>query len=359
MIVRRWLGLLAVPALGRCLAPTAASADAPEQNVGGTERRPIQQASRLRNKNQTLDVTGSADRPTANYFLRSWSKRQSGTDSCLPELGGLEEFASPNNGLPRQLDPGGKVFLVGDSVIGQICQLGAPGLCCSSQRPCSGAPPFPDSKTSPHERQLDLYPEYEGKGWQHLFEFQLRDKDHRASGHTAYVVAPEVHDDPDTVGHSVKLVTDFLASKGASAEDVLVLGMVGTHFNHGLEVFEKFVVHLVQEVANPFPGRVVLLGYGPQHFAGAGYYTRGGAKACSPNPLPGDVAVPRNSFRSAIFLRGVWAHLTHARSRLVDFNDLLSPLWSCHRTAGDCTHWADPVVSFQAQLILDALEKVQ
>lgn len=348
-----------MPAMGRCLVPTAESAeDALEDYVGGVERRPVQLAS-LNRDNRTLDVMGSADRPTANYFLRSWIKRESSMDSCLPELNGLEEFASPTNALPGQLDPGGKVFLVGDSVIGQICQLGVPGLCCSSQRPCSGAQPFPDSRTSPHERQLDLYPEYEGRGWQHLFEFRLRDGDNQASGHTAYFVAPEVHDDPDTVGHSVSLVTHFLASKGTSAKDVLVLGMIGTHYNHGLEVFEKFVTHLVQEVANPFPGRVVMLGYGPQHFAGAGYYTRGGAKACAPNPPPGDVAVPRNSFRSAIFLRSVWAHLAHSRSRLVDFNQMLSPLWNCHRSAGDCTHWKDPVISLQGQLILNALQKIK
>lgn len=303
---------------------------------------------------QNHDAKG---RPTADYFMRNTISRAEEATTCLPELGGIESFAAPANTMPTQLSPSGKVFLVGDSVIGQICQLGSPGLCCSSQRPCSGPPAFTESVLSPWEIQLDRRIPYADKGWQHLFEFRLRSANNTAKNQ-AFFVAPEVHDDPGTVETSVNLVTNFLAEKGTTNEDLLVLGMVGTHYNHGLSVFNSFVNGLITKVVNPFPGRVVLLGYGPQHFAGAGHYT-GMGQACAPNPLPSDVEIPRNSFRSAIFLRNVWSHLTQPRSRLVDFSDMLAPLWACHRQAGDCTHWKDPVISLQAQLILNALEKIE
>jgi len=298
------------------------------------------------------------DKTTADYFLRNWMNSQRKSEVCLPELNGAEKFSSPENPMHRQLAPGGKVFLVGDSVIGQICQLGSPGLCCSSARPCTDEPPFPRSHASTQEIKLDELPEYKDQGWQHLFQFKLRDGK-SAAANTAYFVAPEVHDEKETVNKSVRLVTSFLAEKGATEDDVLVLGMVGTHYNHGLTVFQEFVTALMQRVVNPFPGRVVLLGYGPQHFAGGGHYSSKGVKECAPNQLPSDVDMPLNSFRSAIFLRSVWAHLAHGKSRLVDFNQILSPLWNCHRSTGDCTHWKDPVVSFQAQLILDALQKIK
>jgi hypothetical protein len=314
--------------------------------------------SDVRRELQRERAMSSGVKTTADYFLRNWLNAQKQSDACLPELGGVERFSSPENPLHSQLAPGGKVFLVGDSVIGQICQLGSPGLCCSSARPCTRAPPFPRSRTSPQEIKLDELSEYKDRGWQHLFQFKLRDGS-SATANTAYFVAPEVHDEKETVNRSVRLVTEFIAEKGTTADDVLVLGMIGTHYNHGLTVFQEFVTALIQRVVNPFPGRVVLLGYGPQHFAGAGHYSSSGAKECAPNQLPSDVDMPRNSFRSAIFLRSVWAHLAHSRSRLVDFNQMLSPLWNCHRSAGDCTHWKDPVISLQGQLILNALQKIK
>jgi len=300
----------------------------------------------------------SSVKPTADYFLRSWHNAQKQSAVCMPELGGVERFSSPENPMNRQLAPGGKVFLVGDSVIGQICQLGAPGLCCSSARPCTTKePPFRRSHESAQEIKLDELPEYKDQGWQHLFQFKLRD-DNSAAPNTAYFVAPEVHDEKETVNTSVRLVTSFLAEKGTTADDVLVLGLIGNHYNHGLTVFQEFVTALIQKVVNPFPGRVVLLGYSPQHFAGGGHFSSGGVKECAPNQLPSDVDMPRNSFRSAIFLRSVWAHLAHQKARLVDFSEMLSPLWNCHRNAGDCTHWKDTVITLQAQLILNALQKI-
>jgi len=378
MALRRRLVLLALPPLTCSLAQPSVE-ELMRAEMDDVEERPMKLLGSRANATKQPDypeaqmapgmsgargekrrdsATSSGVKSTADYFLRNWMSSQKKSDACLPELNGVERFSSPENSMHRQLAPGGKVFLVGDSVIGQICQLGSPGLCCSSARPCANAPPFPRSHASTQEIQLDELPEYKDQGWQHLFQFKLRDGK-SAAANTAYFVAPEVHDEKDTVNKSVRLVTGFLAEKGTTADDVLVLGMVGTHYNHGLTVFQEFVTALLQRVVNPFPGRVVLLGYGPQHFAGAGHYSSKGVKECAPNQLPSDVDMPRNSFRSAIFLRSVWAHLSHSKSRLVDFNQILSPLWNCHRSAGDCTHWKDPVISLQGQLILNALQKIK
>jgi len=287
-----------------------------------------------------------------------YQRELTNSECPLATMKGFENgMSNPANAIPEQMQAGGKLFLVGDSVIGQICQLGNPGLCCSPNRPCDGAPSYA-SADSPWEVALDQMAPYNTQGWQHLLQLKARAANNTAQNEV-YFMAPEVHDEEESVPKSVALAVNFLREHGPSEKDVLVLGMLGNHYNHGLGAFNSYITGLIQQVVNPFPGRVILLGYSPQHFAGAGHYTAATRGAgCAPSPLPGEVDPPRNSFRSSIFLYNAWGQLTHTHARLVDYYEMLIPLWACHRAAGDCTHWHDNVITLQAQLILNALQAI-
>merc|ERR1719414_99214 len=287
---------------------------------------------------------------TANYFLNAMQARTA-QETCLTEAI-VDGFSSPANALSSQMQAGGKLFIVGDSMLMQVCMLGVPGLCCSNSRPCGGPAPYSNA-TSPWQVQLEEMSPYRGQGWKYLVQLNARSRSNTAIN-TAYIIAPEVHDEMETVNRSVQLVAGFMHEKGVSEKDVLVLGMIGNHYLHGLEPFDKFTSGLLRSVVNPFPGRVVILGPSPQHFSAPGH----SGQRCGPNPNPDEIDNPMNSFRSSIFLYNVWELLTNPRARLVDFDPILEPLWACHRDATDCTHWQDPIISIQAQLILNALEKI-
>jgi len=195
-------------------------------------------------------------------------------------------------------------------------------------------------------------------GWQHHIKFKVRTADNRGLG-DAYFLAPEVKEsDGDSITAATGLLQKTLADAQPTAEDVLVLGMIGNHFNKHLSAFEAYVGLLMRDIVNVFPGRVVLLGYSPQHFAGTGTWD-GETKPCTPLPLPGELAAPMNSLRRSIFLHETWKNLNNPRARIVDVYQLLISLWSCHRNHGDCTHWKDSVITLQAQLVLDALQRLR
>jgi hypothetical protein len=290
---------------------------------------------------------------TAADFYQGLSKSQGADASCLAgigEEGGLQ-FGQPRKGLESHMSAGSRLFLIGDSVIGQLCALGSPGLCCSSDRPCAGAGPY-----SGGEWEVTLHEK--DAGWQHHAKFKVRTADNRGWG-DAYFLAPEVKEsDGDSIAAATGLLQKTLADAEPTAEDVLVLGMIGNHFNKHLSAFEAYVGLLMRDVVNVFPGRVVLLGYSPQHFAGTGTWD-GETKPCTPLPLPGELAAPMNSLRKSIFLHETWKNLKNPRARIVDVYQLLISLWSCHRNHGDCTHWKDSVITLQAQLVLDALQRLR
>lgn len=302
-------------------------------------------------------------RTTAAAFLQGIYEAKESEIACLPALTQelkREGFGAPAVWVDSFMGPDSRLFLIGDSVIGQMCELGQPGLCCSPARPCQGAPPFQGNEWV---LTMDKMPEYSDRGWQHLRRFKVRTAGGGAFN-DAYQVAPEVgkytktqKDVDERIVGAVSLIMKFLAQLTPNENDVMVLGMLGNHFNSRLDAFDTYMARLMTDVVNPFPGRVVVMGYSPQHFRGTGSYN-GQKSACFPLAPPGDVSAPVNSFRNSLLMYNVWKNLDHPRSRVVDVYELLLPLWSCHRAMGDCTHWEDHVIALQAQLVVNALQKL-
>lgn len=289
---------------------------------------------------------------TMGDFLKELSQQKADDNTCLSGIGeeGKLQFGRPRKGLESYMSEEGRLFLVGDSVIGQLCALGNPGLCCSNTRPCVGSGPYNGGAWEVVLHEKDA-------GWQHHSKYRARSADNRGMAE-AFLLAPQVHNDVDKIADSVRLLQGFFNQTQPTSKDVLILGMIGNHFNKFLSAFEKYVGLLMKGVVNTFPGRVVLLGYSPQHFAGTGHW-EGEASACTPPPEPGEIATPMNSIRKSIYLYEVWKYMKHPQARIVDLYQMLIPLWSCHRNFGDCTHWKDSVISLQAQLVLDALERIK
>jgi hypothetical protein len=277
----------------------------------------------------------------------------------------------PEIWVERQMKPGSRLITVGDSVIGQMHALGKPGFSCSDARPCQGVAPFKVGGNVSWQVELDKTDErYIGKGWQHLKRYMVRSAQGDMSQVEGWEVSPSVHS-----GHlagakeaeeATALLQRFLQDEmKVTADDVMVIGLLGNHFNDGeLPSFERYAELLMRDVVTVFPGRVVVLGTSPQHFrsqTGAYDASQNASQrttGCAPNPSPSDASGGNNKHRSFIWGYSVWRHMKSERARFVDMYEMLLPLWRCHRNELDCTHWSDAVISIQVQLVLEALKKI-
>ncbi|CAK0794506.1 unnamed protein product, partial [Prorocentrum cordatum] len=244
---------------------------------------------------------------------------------------------------------------------------GEPGFSCSDARPCRGTAPFKVGVNVSWQVELDKTDErYVGKGWQHLKRYWVRSARGEMSQVEGWEVAPAVSGHPagaQEAEEAAALLQRFLRDDlKVTADDVMVIGLLGNHFNDGdLPAFERYAELLMRDVVTEFPGRVVVLGTSPQHFrtqTGA-YNVSQGATGCAPIPLPSDASGGNNKNRNAIWGHSVWRHMKSKRARFVDMYEMLLPLWRCHRNELDCTHWSDAVISIQVELVLEALKKIE
>lgn len=266
----------------------------------------------------------------------------------------------------KQMKPGSRLFAVGDSVVGELLSLGRPGFSCSEVRQCRGTPPFAVGGNLSWQLELDKADSrYIGKGWQHLRRYMLRSANDEISQVEGWQVSPGVERITSGPSKAVALLQQFLRDDvKATANDVMVIGMLGSHFNnHEMTIFERYAELLLKDVVTSFPGRVVVLGTSPQHFHSAtgAYDTSKTHLGCRPIPSPSAAGGGNNKYRNSIWGYKVWQYQWswHRRVRFVDMYEMLHPLWQCHRVhhnRTDCTHWADPVISLQIQLILEALQ---
>lgn len=316
-----------------------------------------------------------ADDPplTAGSYLRRRAEQQAAQVGCLASS--LSEQVikkgfdvDPEIWLEKQMKPGSRLITVGDSVIGQMHALGKPGFSCSDARPCQGAAPFSVGGNASWQVELDKTDErYIGKGWQHLKRYMVRSAQGEMSQVEGWEVSPSVHSGHPAgakeAGEATALLQAFLQDEmKVTADDVMVIGLLGNHFNDGeLPAFEAYAELLMRDVVSVFPGRVVVLGTSPQHFrsqSGAYDASQRTAPGCAPNPTPSEASGGNNKHRSFIWGYSVWRHMKSERARFVDMYEMLLPLWRCHRNEQDCTHWSDAVISIQVQLVLEALKKI-
>lgn len=298
----------------------------------------------------------TAESITPAEYLAAVQEEQRG-EACLSALDEAAQksgFEMPQKWLNSFTGETGKLYIMGDGLVDELCSRGKPGLCCSSSHPCDGKPPYGHGKR--WQKALEETPKHLAKGWQSLTEYKMRSRKNKATG-TAYVMIPAVGE-ADEVPASIFLLKKFLKESHAAPEDVLVLGMLGGQFDSEQRwpVLEKYTWRLMLDVVNNFPGRVVLLSASPRHFDRADPST-----GCRPSPYPG-ADLPDDETKHAIYVYNVWKHIANRRSWFVDVFDMLRPLWHCHREgpakADRCTRWSDAVISLQVHLVLRALEKI-
>jgi len=281
-------------------------------------------------------------------------------------LSGTSTFKTPSKQLGDYTTPAdSKVYLLGDSVLGQLCILGRPGLCCNSRVLC-------DNITLKDGRDPTNLGDYEEKlnatdygsrdaDWQHLSRFIARGQTHHPP---VIQLAPQAsHDDGGAA-----LVEAFLQDH-ATESDILIAGLLGNHFQPGrFDVWETLCYHLIADTVNNFPGRVILLGGSPQHFRGDGNYHKDGVNiACGPFIPAMDSSIGAVQARQSLWDYSIYKYLDHEQTRVLDVSQVLSRFWMCHRyptgiegkQTADCTHWNDGVYSVITGMVLQALESLQ
>jgi len=266
----------------------------------------------------------------------------------------------------------GKVFSVGDSVIGQVAILGRPGLCCNPRVRCDdelidlgGQDPNNDGSfygelNATHYGSLQT-------DWQHLKIYIGRGKTYFPP---VYHLAPAISAETNAADGGAGLVAETIKNMSANKNDILIMGLMGNHFhNHEqLLLFETYCTQLITRLVNPFPGRVILVDTSPQHFKGNGAYAADGIKECGPL-MPGLDKTPGVvEMRQAIWDYVTYKNLNHNNNRVIDLFSILDRLWMCHRypvlqegtsQPVDCTHWNDGVYSVVAGLVLEALQSLE
>jgi hypothetical protein len=306
---------------------------------------------------------------TVEAFMRRRAGEELGEQYCLPELDAqvrkLGFSVDPQRWVDKQMKPGSRLFAIGDSVMTQALALGRPALSCTFAQPCEGAPPFLVGGTSAWQEDLDLTDNrYTNRGWQHLTHYMLRSSEGGVSEVEGWVAAPGDHDNISAVENAVALLQEWLEQDAKpTTDDVMLIGLIGNHFNGNLTAWDKYAELLMKDVVTPFAGRVVMLGTSPQHFKirHRDYDTSLEQTNCAPNLPPSDMAGTSQETvkrRSDIWGYNIWHHMKNTRARFVDTQEFLRPLWRCHRSPKDCTHWQDPVISIQIGMFLEALQKV-
>jgi len=290
---------------------------------------------------------------------------------------GTKSFVAPKKHLGDYLKEDGRAFLVGDSVISQLCFLGKPGLCCNTRYPCDA------KKTKDYLEDEIGNPEGIFHPEMNVSHYGLRQDDWQhfvlalGRGNTylppTFMLAPSTN--PQKAPRNAKdggvgLLEEVLYKvMNATEDDILVMGLAGNHWHNEKEMpaFEEYANGAITKIANKFPGRVVLLGASPQHFYADGLYTSTGIKKCSayfPRPTEYVNAVEA---RITIWNSNIRQHLNHSKTRNVDVAQTLSNLWMCHRYPNlrgassettDCLHWSDGVYALLAGLVLQAIQQL-
>jgi len=246
-----------------------------------------------------------------------------------------------------------RVFLVGDSIMGQLGLLGKPGLCCNSRVLCDDdVQPFGDRHVLDSYRRNINTTEYgvNTSAWQHAWEMIGRGPPGR---HPQVIyLAPLKSNQPSKPIATIMEHPDMTPGK----DDILIMGLLGNHFgSKDIADLESFTKDLIVNVVNKFPGRVAILGASPQHFKGDGSYRAAKEKKCGPvnfNVTRGPNLV---ELRNVLWSYTLRKHLAHDRTTEVDVYRLLYPLWMCHRAPTDCTHWNDGVYNLLTTTVLKAL----
>lgn len=250
----------------------------------------------------------------------------------------------------------GQVFFFGDSVLNQIGILGRPGLCCNSRVLCDGVKPFGNGDPeilNNYWRELNATTYGSNQSdWQHLQETIGRGEKNNPR---VFNLSPNwnIHgDDP------AALLESFWSNSPTPPrpDDILIAGLMGNHFSN-LDQWDMFSKNLIQKVVNHFPGRVALISASPQHFARTGAYDSALKKECG--PIDFDVSkLALVEMRSVIWNYNVHKYLMHKQTAVIDVFQVLSPLWMCHRIAGDCTHWNDALYTWLASMTLEGLLRI-
>jgi len=260
----------------------------------------------------------------------------------------------------------GKVFLIGDSLIRQTCILGSPGLCCNWVHEYGKCPRVnasaPESSSAAYQVRINAE-DYESNesDWRNLYETVGR-----GTLHNPRVI--QLEPEWDSVKDPSLPISSFFVSNPPGPNDILIAGLMGNHFKYNKikeknminEKWDKFSRNLITNVVNPFPGRVVLMNYSPQHFAGndGSYSSATGEKVCGPNKHFTASEPPPVELRNSIWDYNVNKWLEHSQTAVIDAFHTLYPLWMCHRTINDCTHWNDSVYSLLAGLVSEGLASI-
>merc|ERR1719436_519771 len=152
-----------------------------------------------------------------DFMQAIYEERQE--ETCLAALDEAVQktgFKMPQKWLDSYTGENGRLYLVGDSVISDLCTQGLPGFCCSPSHPCDGDPPI-DGKA--WVKALEQTPKYTAMGWDKLSEYRLRDRENKPAGRAAYMMTPAVADD---VHDSIDLMKSFLKDTVPQPEDVMV-----------------------------------------------------------------------------------------------------------------------------------------
>ena len=200
------------------------------------------------------------------------------------------------------------VFLVGDSLVGQLCLLASVALCTNT--------------TKPHAP---------GK-WQHLEQHIARTENGREI--PAYQVSPEICQSCTNI-KAAHAAADFIHSR-ATKKSLLVIGMLGAHFMHDRDL-DMYLQNLKFYLVDAFPGTIVKLGPVHQHFAtNTNEYTR--RAQCAPLTRLGQLRIEQRTLDFAAIMG----------TDVIQLANITERAHYCHRAVAknaqiDCTHYQNAI----------------
>jgi hypothetical protein len=117
-----------------------------------------------------------------NYFEKE--------EDCLPSFRSDSHFKNRAQTLGDLVagNTGGQVFAIGDSIMGQLIALGAPGLCCSDQNICSKVNGNSFIDTSIEMKNL----RERTNDWQHIHHYWARYQHEQNNNVSVWYLAPSV-----------------------------------------------------------------------------------------------------------------------------------------------------------------------
>lgn len=222
-----------------------------------------------------------------------------------------------------------RIFLVGDSIVGQICRevLCVPGA------------------------QLDIQPRIvvPNNTWYLLREHAVKLSQGEISKayHLAYF----------RLNVSI-FREEIYQGFRPTPLDIMVI-LVGTHSNK-VEYFKTYIKSLYEDVALPFPGRVFWIEPLPQHFKTGRYIEK-------PKPLTDCFPWTQASNLTQFWRKETVNTVVQetANIKIIRAYDKLAPLWNCHKLVPankeldfrDCTHYLPEVYASIIQALTKAIKQ--